>query len=215
MINHMTHTVLVSRRPVGHKFNTTVGARIGFLLGKAKVAPKSGHTIPRLELCAAVLAVDIADVLSEQLNIPLSAFHYYTDSKIILGYIYNQTRRFYIYVSNRVQRIKRTSKSEQWSYVSTNSNPADQATRSLHASLMTSCDWLTGPSQLMRIEEAGEQTYPLSKPENDKDVRPLVTPLVTTVKETFGLDRFERFSSWKRLVETIAHLKQFVRHFLH
>ncbi|VDI02885.1 Hypothetical predicted protein [Mytilus galloprovincialis] len=30
---------------------------IGFILGKAKVAPTSGHTIPRLELSAAVLAV--------------------------------------------------------------------------------------------------------------------------------------------------------------
>ncbi|VDI63454.1 Hypothetical predicted protein [Mytilus galloprovincialis] len=32
---------------------------IGFILGKAKVAPTSGHTIPRLELSAAVLAVEI------------------------------------------------------------------------------------------------------------------------------------------------------------
>ena len=32
-------------------------------------------------------------------------------------------------------------------------------------------------------------------------------------EETFGLHRFERFLSWKRLVETIAHLKQFARDF--
>ena len=33
---------------------------LGFVLGKAKVAPTNGHTIPHLELCAAVLAVGIA-----------------------------------------------------------------------------------------------------------------------------------------------------------
>jgi hypothetical protein len=33
---------------------------LGFVLGKAKVAPTNGHTILRLELCAAVLAVEIA-----------------------------------------------------------------------------------------------------------------------------------------------------------
>ncbi len=31
---------------------------VGFVLGKAKLAPQSELTIPRLELCAAVLAVD-------------------------------------------------------------------------------------------------------------------------------------------------------------
>lgn len=31
---------------------------IGFLMGKAKVAPTHGHTIQRLELCAAVLGID-------------------------------------------------------------------------------------------------------------------------------------------------------------
>jgi hypothetical protein len=40
---------------------------LGFVLGKAKVAPTNGHTIPRLELCAAVLAVEIAQCALEQL----------------------------------------------------------------------------------------------------------------------------------------------------
>lgn len=31
----------------------------GFLIGKAKIAPSNGHTIPRLELCAAVIANEI------------------------------------------------------------------------------------------------------------------------------------------------------------
>lgn len=38
---------------------------IGFLLGKAKVAPSHGHTIPRLELCSAVVAVELAEVAKE------------------------------------------------------------------------------------------------------------------------------------------------------
>lgn len=42
---------------------------IGFLLGKAKVAPSHGHTIPRLELCSAVVAVELAEVAKEQLNL--------------------------------------------------------------------------------------------------------------------------------------------------
>ena len=42
-----------------------------FLMGKCKVAPLKGHTAHCLELCAAVLSVELADVISEQLGIPL------------------------------------------------------------------------------------------------------------------------------------------------
>ena len=38
------------------------------VLGKAKVAPKSGPTIPRLELCAAVLAVDVYETICDHLG---------------------------------------------------------------------------------------------------------------------------------------------------
>jgi hypothetical protein len=35
-------------------------SNLGFVLGKAKLAPPSEHSIPRLELCAVVLAVEAA-----------------------------------------------------------------------------------------------------------------------------------------------------------
>lgn len=34
---------------------------VGFVMGKAKLAPQSAPTIPRLKLCAALLAVEMAD----------------------------------------------------------------------------------------------------------------------------------------------------------
>lgn len=41
--------------------DTNGGCHVGFILGKAKLAPRPDLTIPRLELCAAVLAVEIAE----------------------------------------------------------------------------------------------------------------------------------------------------------
>ena len=38
---------------------------MGYIFGKTKVAPVHGHTISRLELCAAVLAVEVAEVVAE------------------------------------------------------------------------------------------------------------------------------------------------------
>ncbi|XP_052817984.1 uncharacterized protein LOC128244007 [Mya arenaria] len=102
--------------------------QVGFVLGKCKVAPQSGHTIPRLELCAAVMAVEIAETVSEQIGVAIEKMKFYTDSRVVLGYLNNKVRRFYIYVQNRISRILKSTAREQWHYVSTDDNPADQGT---------------------------------------------------------------------------------------
>ncbi len=107
--------------------------RVGFVMGKAKLAPLSKPTIPRLELCAAVLAVEMADLIEDELDLELNDIKFFTDSKVVLGYIYNESKRFYVYVHNRVQRIRQSSRPEQWNYVRTEENPADHASRSLPA----------------------------------------------------------------------------------
>ena len=87
---------------------------IGFVLGKTKVAPSSGHTIPRLELCAAGLGAEILVIAQENLGVQLSGVKFFSDSKVVLGYISNQTRRFFTYVANRVEKIRSVSSREQW-----------------------------------------------------------------------------------------------------
>ncbi len=37
---------------------------VGFIMGKAKLSPE--QTVPRLELCAAVLAVELAELISSE-----------------------------------------------------------------------------------------------------------------------------------------------------
>lgn len=44
------------------------GTEVGFVLGKARLAPQPALTIPRLELCAAVLAVELAEVIAEEID---------------------------------------------------------------------------------------------------------------------------------------------------
>lgn len=53
-----------------------------------------------------VLAVEMSEILREELRIKIDRTTFFTDSKVVLGYISNQNRRFHIYVNNRVQRIK-------------------------------------------------------------------------------------------------------------
>lgn len=60
-----------------------------------KVNAMLAHTVHRLELGAAVLAVEIAELVVNELD--------------SLGYIYNETRRFYVYVRNKVEWIRKST----------------------------------------------------------------------------------------------------------
>ena len=103
------------------------------LLGKSRVAPKKFISVPRLELNAAVLSVKIACLLKKELNLGEVEEWFWTDSKVVLGYIKNDVRRFKTFVANRIQQIRENTEVRQWQYVPTRENPADDAFRGLNA----------------------------------------------------------------------------------
>ena len=75
-----------------------------------------------------MLAVELADMLLYELDIKIHSVKFYTDSRVVLDYIYNVNRRFYVYVANRVACIWKSSHPEQWYFVSMEHNPADHGT---------------------------------------------------------------------------------------
>ena len=102
------------------------------VIAKARVVPLKSITIPRLELTAAVLSVKISKLLSAAFSGTIDAEYYWTDSQIVLGYIYNESKRFHVYVANRIQQIRSHTESTQWRYVNSQNNPADMASRGAH-----------------------------------------------------------------------------------
>ncbi|XP_070206312.1 uncharacterized protein [Littorina saxatilis] len=186
-------------------------------MGKAKVAPKSGNTIPRLELCSAVLATDLWQLISEQLDVVPKSVTFYTDSKVILGYINNEKRRFYTYVSNRVERIRRVTDPQQWKYIPTDSNPADVATRYTTEDLgQKESVWLHGSGDLFGSSlstEISDTKFPLVAPDADSEVRACVCKTEVADVPSSLTSRFEKFSSWETLVNSLSILRHTCRSF--
>ena len=69
------------------------------------MTPKKTVSIPRLELAAASVSVKIGDVLKSEVEYENIEDHYWTDSKVVLGFIKNESSRFHVFVGNRVQFI--------------------------------------------------------------------------------------------------------------
>ncbi|XP_035808144.2 uncharacterized protein LOC118470918 [Amphiprion ocellaris] len=190
---------------------------VGFVIGKSKLAPRPAHTVPRLELCAAVLAVEVFELIRDEMDIKVSAVKFFTDSRIVLGYIHNSTRRFYMYVSNRVTRIRGSTHPNQWHYVPTNLNPADHATRFTSAAQLQHSNWLSGPAFMYsnKTAETPEASpFDLIEPEADDEIRPEVVTLATKVSEPLlNSQHLEQCSSWSTLCRTLARLIHVVASF--
>ena len=103
------------------------------VIGKSTVAPLKSVTIPCLELTAAMCSVRISGQIHRELDYPVDQDFFWTDSKVVLGYINNESRHFHVFVSNRVQEIQDSTSASQWKHVESQDNPADKASRGMKA----------------------------------------------------------------------------------
>ena len=99
------------------------------VIAKGHVAPTKQLTIPRLELQAALKAVQLAALVKRAMALSSVPTFFWTDSMIVLGYIKNQSRRFRTFVANRVGVIRSLSSADDWHHVSSEENPADLITK--------------------------------------------------------------------------------------
>ena len=173
------------------------------VMGKSRVVPLKAVSVPRLELVAALLSVRISKILSKELSYPVT-HHFWTDSKVVLSYIQNESTRFKTFVANRVQEIRDNSSPNDWSYVPSHLNPADDASRGLHINdLLGNSRWLEGPRFMW------QEVIPVFSSESigilpeDPEVKTRVLNTLTLSNSAI-LERLERFSSWKSAMRAVA-----------
>ena len=131
---------------------------------------------------------------------------YWTDSKVVLGYLNNEARRFHVFVANRVQQIRDETSPEQWRYVEGKENPADEASRGLTTrEFLDSERWLSGPSFLHspQLEQFNSVEHPLSQ--DDPEVKTTVLATQTSIENFSTIpERLEYFSEWHRAKRAIS-----------
>ncbi len=179
------------------------------LMGKSRVTPLKAMTIPRLELTAAVVSVKVSTFLMRELQLKEDVEEYFwTDSKVVLGYISNDSRRFHVFVANRVSQIRDHSEPTQWGYVNTKENPADEASRGITPQdLCSSSKWLTGPDFLWTTDFPRKIAVESELSPEDPEVKKssVLTTNAKKYPDKLEPERIDYFSSWMKAKRAVAN----------
>lgn len=183
---------------------------------KSRVAPLKKLSIPRLELCAAVLLSDLIHFVMETYlgKLPISKVFAWSDSTVTLSWIKSPSYRWKTFVANRVAHIQERVSPDCWHHVRSSDNPADCATRGLFPlDLIEFSLWWYGPTWLSTSQEnwpsTSDKIYPIEvSSELASEGKKIV------LSTFFVIDQFdvliEKYSSLSTIVHVVAYCRRFI-----
>lgn len=191
-----------------------------FVCSKGRVAPTKSVSLPRLELCAAVLLADllkfVRDVYSPVL--PCKGVFAWSDSTVVLAWLRSHPSRWKAFVANRVSHILDVSPSALWGHVASQDNPADVVSRGqLPSALATNRLWWAGPAWLSQSSSSWPHLDDASNADivafEEKPPRSLLVhgDVPSSFVNTL-LDRYSSIRKVQRILCVWLKFIEFIRH---
>jgi hypothetical protein len=178
------------------------------IMSKNRIAPRKRMTIPRLELCGAVLGSQLRKFVTTEMDYEFESVVCLTDSTIVRSQIQKESFGFRTFTGMKLGQIQRNSAPQEWLWIPRSVNPADLLTRPTVADADTITYWKEGPDFLKTPFES----WPIEAhdiPEEELPDRQTVNMFEAQeegeeILINLSVIDVERYSCYTKLVKTTA-----------
>ncbi|XP_053698951.1 uncharacterized protein LOC128745910 [Sabethes cyaneus] len=179
--------------------------QVSLVAAKTKVAPLKTLSIPKLELKAAVLGVRLMNTVINSHTLTFCRRYLWSDSTTVLAWIQSNHRRYQKFVAVQVGEILMVTEPQEWMWVPTKLNIADEGTKwRSDPNFRSDSPWFVGPCFLRTTEEhwPKQRRYTTTV----EEIRPLL--IHTSASPLLEVSRFGR---WEKLNRTMAYVIRFIQ----
>ena len=195
------------------RFSNATDTKCCLISSKTRIAPLKPISVPRMELMAAIIGLRLAKFIENELTIQIDSRTFWSDSKDVLFWIRSDARKFKQFVAVRVGEILEGSNIDEWRWVPSAENVADEATKwSKNINFDPAQRWFVGPDFLSKNEEFWPVTTFVTSTDNSPEFVGHIELKKVYVSQFAAIcPEPTRFSKWENLRRTLQFVLKFLK----